>query len=105
MIHVGRSRHNPEVLPHKHLYPLETITQRLRINILTTNVCGLKSKLLLEKFILLVKNYDVVCMCETRCDNAYVNNIRKVMESCGVDIVYKDRSALSRYKSGLLIAV
>ena len=86
--------------------PVLTTPQSLRINILTINVCGLKSKLLLEDFMNFIMNYDVVCMCETRCDDADTKNIKNVLEKAGFNFVYKNRSALSRYKSGgLLIAV
>ena len=78
----------------------------LVIKILSINVCGLKSKLLVKEFTDYISNYDVVCMCETRCDDADTNNIKEIMENHGFDIVYKNRSALSRYKSGgLLIAL
>ena len=61
---------------------------------------------LLRDFIDFIMNYDVVCMCETRCDDAATNNIIKVMVNSGFDVVYKNRSALSRYKlGGLLFAV
>lgn len=63
--------------------PAVTSTQRLYINILIINVCGLKSKLLLRDFMIFNMNHDVVCMCETRC----INNVVKVMENCGFDIV------------------
>ena len=54
----------------------------------------------------LIVDYDVICLCETRCDDADTNNVREVMVNSGFDIVCKNRSALSRYKSGgLLIAV
>ena len=32
-------------------------------------------------------NYDVMCMCKTRCDDGDTNNIRKVMVNSGFDIV------------------
>ena len=51
-----------------------TTTQSLDIKILTINVRSLKSKLLLRVFMVLIMNYDVVCMCETRCDDADTNN-------------------------------
>ena len=83
-----------------------TTTPSLCINILSINVCGLKSKLLVKEFTDFFVNYDVLCMCETRCDDADTNNIKEIMTKHGFDIVYKNRSALCRYKSGgLLIAV
>lgn len=51
-------------------------------------------------------NYDILCMCETRCDDADMSNFINVMVDKGFDIVYKNRCALSKYKSGgILIAV
>lgn len=73
---------------------------------LTLNVCGLKSKLLSDEFVVLRSSYDVVYMCETRCDDADMNIVGDKMGKIGFDIVYKNRHALSRFKSGgLLIAV
>lgn len=48
---------------------------------------GLRSKLLLRDFIGFMMNYDVMCMCKTRCDDGDTNNIRKVMVNSGFDIV------------------
>ena len=74
-----------------------TITQSLCINILIINVCGLKSKLLLNEFMVCIMNYDILCMCETRCDDADMSNIINVMVDKRFDIVYKNRCSLSRY--------
>lgn len=54
------------------------------------------SKLLLKEFMVFNMNYDVVCLRETGYDDADVNN--EVVENFGFNIVYKSRSALSRYK-------
>ena len=76
------------------------------VNLLTLNVCGLRSKLLLDEFIELLKKYDVICMCETRCDDVDMKNVKDKIENIGFNIVYKNRGALRRFKSGgLLIAV
>ena len=73
------------------------------IDLLSLNVCGLKSKLQVKEFVSMLKNYDVICMCETRCDDADMNNVRDKMEELGFNIVFKNRYALSRFKSGGLI--
>ncbi len=73
---------------------------------LSLNVCGLKSKLLLEDFIKLIKKYDIITMCETRCDDVDMGKVKDKFKDIGFDVVYKNRFALSRYKSGgLAIAI
>ena len=63
-----------------------TSTQSLCINILTINVCGLRSKLLLNEFMVCIMNYDVLCMWETRCDDADMSNIINVMVDKGFSL-------------------
>ena len=78
----------------------------LTINVLSLNVCGLKSKLLLVDFIELITRYDVITMCETRCDDVDMEKVKETFKGIGFDVVYKNRFVLSRYKSGgLAIAV
>ena len=76
MIHLRRSRHTPSpAVATQGPIPAVTTIQSLRINISSIYGCGLQSKLLLRDFIGFVMNYDVVCMCETRCDNGNTNSI------------------------------
>ena len=44
-----------------------TIYTALDVNILSLNVCGLKSKLVIKDFMKVIRKYDVVTLCETRC--------------------------------------
>ncbi len=45
-------------------------------------------------------------MCETRCDNVDMENVKEKMETLGMDVVFKNRYELSRFKSGgLMIAI
>ena len=75
-------------------------------SLLTLNVCGLKGKLLSIEFIEECKKYDIICMSETRCDDVDMNDIEVNMNNLGYDVVFRNRHALSRYKSGeILIAV
>ena len=70
------------------------------INILTVNVCGIKFKLLLKEFNELIMKYDIICMCEIKCDDVDMSNVREKMDAMGFDIVYKNIYAMCRYKSG-----
>lgn len=57
-------------------------------------------------FITKCKEYDIICLCETRCDDTDMNNVKVDMETLGYDIVYKNKHILIRFKSGgLVIAV
>ena len=72
---------------------------------LSLNVFGLKSKLLLGDFIELISRYDVIIMCETRCDDVDMGKVKDMFKVIGFD-VYKNRFVLSRYRSGgLAIAI
>ena len=84
-----------------------TLTQHLyKISVLSLNVCGLRSKLLFSEFIILIRDYDIVCMCETRCDDVDMEDVKVTMEDIGFGIIYKNRHSLSRFKSGgMLIAI
>lgn len=78
----------------------------LTITVLSLNVCGIKGKLLSEEFCNLCKRYDILCMNETRCDDVEMVNVSEKMESIGFDVVYKNRSELSKFKSGgIIIAI
>lgn len=65
-------------------------------------MCGLKSKLLLVDFLELIGSYDIVAMCETRCDDVDMENFVHLFKDIGFDVTYKSRHVLSRYKSGVL---
>ena len=60
------------------------------------NVCGVKSKLSSADFVNFINDYDVICFTETKCDDVDMINI---------DIVFKDRNKLSRFKSGGILMV
>ena len=66
---------------------LEVPAQKLRISLLYFNVCGLKSKLFIDEFTDLIKCYDVICMCETKCDDVDMINVSTRMDEIGYDIV------------------
>ena len=80
--------------------------QPCTINILSVNVCGIKSKLHLKEFNELIMMYDIICMCEIKCDDVDMGYVREKMDVMGFDIVYKNRYEMCRYKSGgLAVAV
>ena len=70
---------------------------------LSLNVCGVKSKFLSVDFVNFIQDFDVICLCETKCDDTDMINVKKNMENIGFDIVFKNRSKLSRFKSGCLL--
>ena len=49
------------------------------INILSINVCGIKSKLLVKEFNELLMTYNVICMCEIECNDVDKGNLREKM--------------------------
>lgn len=60
----------------------------------------------LVDFVRYIQSYYIICFCETKCDDTDIVNVKEKMESIGYDVVFKNRSKLSRHKSGgLLIAV
>ena len=78
----------------------------LDVNILSLNVCGLKSKLMVKDFVEFIKKYDIVTLCETRCDDVDMAHVKTIFKDIGFELVYKNRSILSKYKSGgLAIAI
>lgn len=78
----------------------------LTVEVLSLNVCGLKTKFISRDFVNFIKYYDVLCFCETKTDDVDMLSVKDVLERNGFDSVFKNRSRISRYKSGgLLIAV
>ena len=69
-------------------------------SLLSLNVCGLKGKLLSIEFIEEYKKYDIICMSENRCDDLDMNDVEVNMSNLFYDVVFRNRHALSRYKSG-----
>ena len=54
-------------------------------------------------FVYFIQDFDVICLCETKCDDTDIINVKGIMENIGFDIVFKNRSNLSRFKSGGLL--
>ena len=76
------------------------------LSLLSLNVCGLKGKSLSVDFTEKCQKYDILCTCETRCDDVDMNNVKADMDTLGFDVIYKNRHSFSRYKAGgLMIAV
>lgn len=97
---------NDRVTTTKIQHKINPIKQLHNLAILSLNVCGIKGKLMSEEFRKLCRGYDILCMCETKCDDVDMVNVREEMLNIGFDIVYKNRSELSRFKSGgIIIAI
>lgn len=48
----------------------------------------------------------ILLLCETRCDNVDMGNVKDKFRDIGFDLVRKNKSVLSRYKSrGLAITI
>lgn len=85
---------------------VECMSHYMGIDILSLNVCGIKSKVNSVDFVNNIKRYDVLCLSETKCDDADMCNLKVIMEDIGYDIVFRNRSELCRYKSGgILIGI
>ena len=68
------------------------------MNILTLNVCGLASKLLLPEFNSLIQQYDVIGLQETKTDDT-----DSYLEIPGYKMFFHNRSCISRYRSGGIV--
>ena len=64
------------------------------VNILSINVCGIKSKLNCPEFVSLIKNDDIICVQESKLDDIDSVNID------GYEVYSLNRKSLSRYRSG-----
>ena len=70
------------------------VIQQCVINFVALNVCGVKSKMARVDFTDFVKKYEVICLCETRCDDTDMNYVSECMSDLGYDIIYKNRCSL-----------
>ena len=75
-------------------------SHQMSLDVLSLNVCGIKSKLFSADFVNLINDYDVICFTETKCDGVDMINFKDRMENNGFDIVFKNRNKLSRFLSG-----
>ena len=90
----------------QHNNAVESMSHHMVIDILSLNVCGIKSKVSSVDFINNIKRYDVFCLSETKCDDVDSINLKAFMEDIGYDVIFKNRCVLSRYKSGgILIGI
>ena len=64
------------------------------INVLSINVCGLKSKLNIPEFTELINSYDIIGFQETKLDDVDEINID------GYTVICQNRKKISRYRSG-----
>ena len=79
---------------------------QMSLDVLSLNICGIKSKLFSADFVNFIIDYDVICFTETKCDDIDMINIKDRMENNGFDIVFKNRNKLSRFQSGgILMAI
>ena len=87
---------------HNSVKPVNPVahTNQMPVSILSLNVCGIKSKLLSVDFVGFINDCDIICFIETKCDDVDMINMKDRMENHGFDIVYKNMSKISRFKSG-----
>ncbi len=53
-----------------------------------------------------LQNYDFICLSETKCDNAHIENVKKEFASLGFQIVMQNRHNLTNWRSGgVLVAI
>lgn len=81
---------------------IASINTVFNVNILSLNVCGLKSKLMIKDFVELIQTYDVITLCEARCDDIDEEHIKTIFQDIGFEVVLRNRFTLSRYKWGAL---
>ena len=79
------------------------VLETRELNILSLNVCGLKSKLSTPEFLDLCRKNDVLCFSETHCDEVDMEFVKKSFNKIGFSVVYRTRSVLCNYKSGGII--
>ena len=73
---------------------------QMSLDVLSLNVCGIKSKLFSTDFFNFINDYDIICFTEIKCDDVDMINIKDRMENNGFGIVFKNRNKLIRFKSG-----
>ena len=61
---------------------------------MSLNVCGLVSKLNCPEFLSFIKQYDIICIQESKLDDVDIVSI------AGYQIFTNNRRAISRYRSG-----
>ena len=84
----------------------ESCVPRNRLKILSVNVCGIIKKLDIPAFGEECSQYDVICMCESKTDEACQDLVSEKFKALGFDVCFKNRRQMSRLKSGgILIAV
>ena len=64
------------------------------LEVLSLNVCGLKTKFISQDFVNFMKCYDVLCFCETKADDVDMLSVKDVMEENAFDIIFKNRSSI-----------
>ena len=67
------------------------------------NVCGLLSRLDIQDFREKIQQYDIICFCETKTDDADTENVSNKFESLGFRIFIRNRHNLTTRRSGGVI--
>ena len=76
------------------------------LTVISLNVCGLKSKLLVPEFCTMLQNYDIAIFCETKCDNLDMPVLENSFSNLGFTIFVQNRESISRHRSGgVMIAI
>ena len=65
------------------------------MTVLSLNVCGLKSKLLVPEFCRMLQSYDVAIFCETKCDNLDMPVLENSFSNLGFTIFIQNRKSIS----------
>ena len=90
--------------PHEHQDKHSTTI--LALNVMSINVCGLKSKLIVPEFCDFLKCHDVNILCETKCDDLDIGMLEDCLNRLGFVLFLKNRESCSKHRSGgVLVAI
>ena len=80
-------------------------TTKVALNVMSLNVCGLKSKLIVPEFCDLLKWHDVNILSETKCDDLDIGVLEDCLNRMSFVLFLKNRESCSRNRpGGVLVA-
>ena len=75
------------------------IVEKINVNCLTLNVCGVRSKLLSDDLLQLIDKYDIISLSETKLDDLDTVDIP------GYTVFYKNRQKYKRKSGGIMLCI
>ena len=76
-----------------------------KLSLQIVNVCSLKKRLDTPEFRNALNSCDILLLCETRLDDADIEYVQEILDGLNLCAYFKNRRALTAYKSGGLCVV